>query len=127
MLLTLILGLALVVVAVTLVARGLSLSRVRTTETLSQIPAYGFTHPTTEPVQATRPVSGALDGIAGVIGSALARRFGSMQEATVRSELMAAGIYFCRRGSSSATGCSRWSACRSHGCRSASRWQPAHC
>jgi tight adherence protein C len=92
-LLTLILGLALVVVAVMLVARGLSLSRVRTTETLGQIPAYGFTHPTADPVQAARPVSGALDGIAGVIGSALARRFGSMQEATVRSELMAAGVY----------------------------------
>jgi tight adherence protein C len=91
--LTLILGLALVVVAVMLVARGLSLSRVRTTETLGQIPAYGFTHPTADPVQTTRPVSGTLDGIAGAIGSALARRFGSMQEATVRSELMAAGIY----------------------------------
>ena len=93
MLLTLILGLGLIVVAVMLVARGLSLSRVRTTETLGQIPAYGFTHPTADPVQATRPVSGALDEIAGAVGSRLARRFDSMQEATVRRELMAAGIY----------------------------------
>ena len=93
MLLMLFLGLGLIVVAVMLVARGLSLSRVRTTETLGQIPAYGFTHPTADPVQATRPVSGALDGIAGAIGSTLARRIGSLQEARVRGELMAAGIY----------------------------------
>ena len=126
MLLTLILGLALVVVAVMLVARGLSLSRVRTTETLSQIPAYGFTHPTAEPVQATRPVSGALDGIAGAIGSALARRFGSIrrrrpQRADGRRDLFSVAAKFVGYRVLSLV------CCRSHGCRSASRWQPVRC
>jgi tight adherence protein C len=90
MTLFLLIGVALVGTAVALVARALVMPRIRTNETLAQIPAYGFkgTKPEAEKDGGIRL---ALDGVAGTIGSLVGGRLGS--ETELRNKLMSAGLY----------------------------------
>ena len=92
MILILICGLLLAGTAVTLAARALAMPRARTVETLAQIDDYGYAGPRA-PESRQRPLTGALDNLANRAGSWVAKRFGSLNEAKLRDELMAAGIY----------------------------------
>lgn len=85
-------GLALAGAAVYLVARAVSMPRVRTVETIAKIDSYGYSRGT-EDVDDTSAVRGALDDIAGAVGSVVAARFAGSREQDVRNRLMAAGIY----------------------------------
>jgi tight adherence protein C len=89
MTLFLLIALALFGTAVALVARAVVMPRIRTNETLEQIPSYGFKGKGDG--EATEGLRFALDGLAGVVGGLVAGRFGS--EAELRNRLMSAGIY----------------------------------
>jgi tight adherence protein C len=90
--LILLVGLFLAGAAVYLIARAVAMPRVRAAEMIGQIDSYGFSRPREE-VQKQTPVRGALDDMANVIGTALARRGSSSREAQLRDKLMAAGLY----------------------------------
>jgi tight adherence protein C len=92
MILILIGGLLLAGVSVTLAARALAMPRARTVETIAQIDDYGYASPQA-PQSRQGPLSGALDNLAHGAGSWVAKHFGSMREAKLRDQLMAAGIY----------------------------------
>jgi tight adherence protein C len=92
MILILIGGLLMAGAAVTLAARALAMPRARTAETLAQIDGYGYAGPRAAP-SSQGPLTGALDNLANRAGSWVAKRFGSLREAKLRDELMAAGIY----------------------------------
>jgi tight adherence protein C len=93
MLVVLLVGLFLAGAAVYLIARAVAMPRVRAAEMIGQINSYGFSRPRDE-AQKQTPVRGALDDVANVIGTALARRGGSSgREAQLRDKLMAAGLY----------------------------------
>ena len=89
MTLFLLIALALFGTAVALVARAVVMPRIRTNETLEQIPSYGFKGKVDG--EATEGLRFALDGLAGVVGGLVAGRFGS--ETELRNRLMSAGIY----------------------------------
>jgi tight adherence protein C len=89
MMLFLLIGAALIGTAVALVARALVMPRIRTSETLEQIPAYGFKGKGDgEEPEGLRV---AFDGLAGMLGGLVGGRFGS--EAELRNKLMSAGLY----------------------------------
>jgi tight adherence protein C len=90
--LLLILGLLLAGTAVALAARAVAMPRVRTVETIAQIDDYGYAGPRA-PSSGRGPLTGALDNLANRAGAWVAKRFGSLSEAKLRDELMAAGIY----------------------------------
>jgi tight adherence protein C len=78
--------------SVALIARAVAMPRVRTVETIGQIDAYGYAvQDATE--AAGGAIRGALDGVASLVGNVVASRFGSVREADLRNELMAAGLY----------------------------------
>ena len=87
------LGILLLAVGVTLLARALAFPRVRVAETIGQIDAYGFDAPvrdlTAVPGDGLR---GMLDMLAEAVGKS-ASRFGSFSEADMRTELRSAGFY----------------------------------
>src|SRR5215218_5526431 len=66
--------------------------RARTAETVAQINDYGYAGPRA-PQSGQGPLTGALDSLANGAGAWIAKRFGSLREAKLRDELMAAGIY----------------------------------
>jgi tight adherence protein C len=66
--------------------------RLRTAETIGQIDAYGYGAPESDGEEPRRPARGALDTLAGGLGG-LVSRFGSFREASLRRELVAAGLY----------------------------------
>jgi tight adherence protein C len=88
----LLIGLFLTAAAVYLIARAVAMPRARAAEMIGQIDSYGFSRPREE-AQKQTPVRGALDDVANVIGTALARRASSGREAKLRQRLMAAGLY----------------------------------
>lgn len=90
MTLFLLIGVALIGTAAALLARALVIPRIRTNETLGQIPAYGFKGTKSETEQGGG-LRIALDGVAGTIGGIVAGRLGS--EVDLRNKLMAAGLY----------------------------------
>jgi tight adherence protein C len=90
--LILIVGLLLAGTAVAMVTRALSMPRARTTDALAQIADYGYAGPRA-PRSGKGPLTGALDNLANRTGAWVAERFGSLREAKLRDELMAAGIY----------------------------------
>jgi tight adherence protein C len=92
-LLILLVGLFLAGAAVFLVGRAVAMPRVRAAEMIGQIDSYGFSGRREEPPPKQTPVRGALDDVANLIGSALARRASSGREAALRDRLMAAGLY----------------------------------
>jgi tight adherence protein C len=92
MILILIGSLALVGTAFALFGRAIGMSRSRTASTIAQIDSYGFA--TAGLTQAPAgPARGLLDGLAGIVGHAVAVRLSGMKEARIRGELMAAGLY----------------------------------
>jgi tight adherence protein C len=90
MLLSLVLGLALLGFATALLGRALIVSRMRTVETIGQIDYYGFTGP--QPRLAPNLRRG-LDEVAGSLGGFVADRLGIMNEAELRRHLVSAGMY----------------------------------
>jgi tight adherence protein C len=86
----LLIALALFGTSVALVARVLIMPRIRTSETLERIPAYGFKASLGE-AESAGGVRVALDGLAGFVGGLVGSRFGS--EADLRNRLMSAGLY----------------------------------
>jgi tight adherence protein C len=92
MILVLIGALVLMGMAVALIGRAIGMSRARTSVAIAQIDAYGFSAPAAAQA-AHRPGRGLVDGLAGVLGQAVAARLGGMREAKIRHELMAAGLY----------------------------------
>jgi tight adherence protein C len=92
-LLVLLVGLFLAGAAVFLIARAVAMPRVRAAEMIGQIDSYGFSRAREEDQQKQTVVRGALDDVASVIGSAIARRGGTGREAQLRDRLMAAGMY----------------------------------
>ncbi len=88
----LLIGLGLTAVAVAMVAKAVAMPRLRAAETLEQIEAYGFAGE--RPEAASRGGARlALDGIAHVLGGALAARLGTLRESELRTMLMGAGLY----------------------------------
>jgi tight adherence protein C len=85
-------GLALAGAAVYLVARAVSMPRVRTAETIAKIDSYGYSRGAEE-AHENSAVRGVLDDIAGAVGTVVAGRFGGRREQEVRNRLVAAGIY----------------------------------
>jgi tight adherence protein C len=90
-LLFLLLGLALAGASAVLMARAAVMPRLRASESVGRIGSYGFASR-----QATDGRFGharsAVDGMAALVGGA-AGRFGGFREASLRRELVAAGIY----------------------------------
>jgi tight adherence protein C len=97
MIINLLIGLALLAIASTLVLRALLLPRGRTLETIGTIETYGYVTATTAPgsvrEREAKSRLTALDEIATRLGDILARHIGPKQEAEVRRQLMAAGYY----------------------------------
>jgi tight adherence protein C len=90
MVLSLIIGLALVGVAAVLIGRSFIVSRMRTAETIGQIDYYGFVGPEQKIAPNLRR---GLDEIAGSLGGFVADRLGIMNEAELRRHLVSAGMY----------------------------------
>ena len=87
----LIMGIALMGLAATLIVRATAMPRFRAAETLEQIRAYGFgNHAVEEP---RHSLFARIDAIASSVGGATARRIGGMSEEELRKLLMAAGMY----------------------------------
>ena len=92
MLLLLLMGLGLAGASVALVARGVVMPRLRASETLSRIGSYGFSSSQQDGETKTGAARNALDGVAGSLGS-VAGRFSGFREASMRRDLVQAGIY----------------------------------
>jgi tight adherence protein C len=90
MVLLVIIGLALTGSAVALVARAVTLPRIRTAERLGQIGAYGVPLPVEEPGGG---VSAALDRLATSLGAKLGPILRGGEEQELRGLLMTAGMY----------------------------------
>jgi tight adherence protein C len=78
--------------SVALALRALALPRLRASETVGHIEAYGYTSRKGDDA-APGPVRGMLDGVANVVGGLMSSRLGGLREAQLRNELMAAGLY----------------------------------
>jgi tight adherence protein C len=78
--------------SVALVLRAAAMPRMRASETLETIDAYGYAHRLADG-EAAPGVRGALNGVASAIGGLVARHFGDLREAELRTKLMAAGLY----------------------------------
>jgi tight adherence protein C len=90
-LLVLLLGLVLAGASAVLMARAAVMPRLRSSESLGRIGSYGFAANQGDDPRA-RPARSAVDGVATLLGGA-AGRFGGFGEASLRRELVAAGIY----------------------------------
>lgn len=90
MIIFLLLGLLLLGIAVALVARGVIVARLRTTDTLGQIGHYGFAGSF---VESDTGVRGILDSAAGGIGQLLTDQLKLISEERLRKNLVAAGMY----------------------------------
>src|SRR4051794_31994909 len=89
--LILIAGLVACASAVTLLTRGLSASRLRTSETIGQIHQYGYTMPAEPlPVPSRGPLTALLNRALEFFGEILSERGAA---SNVRTELLAAGMY----------------------------------
>jgi tight adherence protein C len=85
-------GLFLAGASAALLGRALVMSRVRATDTIGQIEAYGFSS-SHEVESEGGGVRTTLDGIASLVGGIVGRRLTGIREAELRDELMAAGLY----------------------------------
>ena len=94
MILILIIGLLLVALAVTMLARALSSSTGPSTETLEQIGAYGFAGALPNASEEDSvSVRERFDVLAGDLGRTLSRRFDRFSMSKYRSRLISAGMY----------------------------------
>lgn len=85
-------GLFLGGLSLALLFRAAVLPRLHTAETIETIDGYGYTAQQAE-AQPRRGIRGVLDDVAGVVGSLVGSRLGSIREDVLRNELMAAGLY----------------------------------
>jgi tight adherence protein C len=90
-LVVLLLGVSLAGAAAVLLARGAVMPRLRAAESVGRIGLYGFGAKAGGEA-GTSAAHSAIDGIASLVGGA-AGRFGGFREASLRRELVAAGIY----------------------------------
>jgi tight adherence protein C len=90
-LIVLLFGLALTGASAVLMARAAVMQRLRATESVGRIGSYGFTSKQADDGR-LGPARSAVDGVATLVGGA-AGRFGGFREASLRRELVAAGIY----------------------------------
>jgi tight adherence protein C len=90
-LIVLLFGLALTGASAVLMARAAVMQRLRATESVGRIGSYGFTSKQADDGR-PGPARSAVDGVATLVGGA-AGRFGGFREASLRRELVAAGIY----------------------------------
>ena len=90
MILTLLIGLVLTAIAVTLVARAFIVSRMQTAETLGQIGRYGFSG-YVEPRE-TAGVRGFRDDVAATLGAFFVDRLHLFDEEGLHKQLVAAGM-----------------------------------
>jgi tight adherence protein C len=86
-------GLFLAGASVALVVRAITMSNVRTAETIGQIEAYGFSSSRDKEKQRSGGVRTTADAVASLVGGAVARRFGGLREDDLRNQLLAAGLY----------------------------------
>jgi len=95
MLLSLVIGLALASWAFYLVGRAVNMPRMRTVENIAKIDSYGYSRSaeSADSAEDSSAMRGALDDIAGAVGSVVAGRFAGNREQDVRNHLMAAGLY----------------------------------
>jgi tight adherence protein C len=91
MFLFVVLALLLAAGAAMLMARAAAMPRMRASETLGQIGAYGFTRPEEGGERAS--LRGTVDSLASSIGSTVVARFGGLREADLRLKLTSAGMY----------------------------------
>jgi tight adherence protein C len=92
MLIVLIVGVLLVGACASLVGRAVALPRLRALERVDQIGAYGF-HAEPATPQPAGGLTGGLNSIAGRLGTFVGERSSSLSDATLRRELMSAGLY----------------------------------
>src|SRR5438552_15054709 len=90
MIIFLLIGLLLLGIAVALVARGMIVARLRTTDTLGQIGHYGFGGPVE--LEPTGGLRGFLDSAAAGLGQ-LITGLNLMNEPRLKKTLNAAGMY----------------------------------
>jgi tight adherence protein C len=91
--LLLILGVVLLGVAVTMVARALTTPAGPSTETLEQISAYGFAGTLPTAVEKGPSLRTRMGDITGATGEALSRRFSRLRGKDYRARLISAGMY----------------------------------
>ena len=91
MLLLFLVGLSLAGASVVLVARAAVMPRLRASHALGRIGSYGFVAPKQEDTRGSA-ARNAIDGVAASVGG-LAGRLGGFREASLRRELVGAGIY----------------------------------
>jgi tight adherence protein C len=92
MLLLLLMGLTLAGASAVLVARAALFPRLRGSQTLGRIRSYGFAARQGDEDSRSSATRSALDSVAASVGT-VAGRFGGLREASIRRELVAAGIY----------------------------------
>jgi tight adherence protein C len=91
MVLILLIGLALAGASFVLVARAAVMPRLRASESVGRISVYGFLSAVPENAH-PRSARNAVDNVAAILGG-VAGRLGGFREASLRRELVAAGIY----------------------------------
>lgn len=93
MVIFLIIGLALIALAVTLIIRALNVGRVRSSVTISNIESYGFSGRTESVLLRTRKARTTVDDYISRLGDFVSTRFGGLDNDKVRKELVGAGLY----------------------------------
>jgi tight adherence protein C len=93
MIVILLVGLALLALAVTLVARGASAGRARAVETLGQMQAYGYSTPVPQTAPKRGRLGEALDSLAAWLGESATAKVARLDERELRTELVSAGLY----------------------------------
>src|ERR687898_406887 len=92
MILFLLIGAALAGGAIALVARAVTMSRMRAADTLERIGGYGFLGHAGDSSD-SRQVGTAVGEVAALMGNMVGSWFGKGREAQTRAALMAAGLY----------------------------------
>src|SRR5688500_15906877 len=92
MILVLLIALVLVGTAAALLLRAAALPRVRASERLGEIAAYGFDAPLA-PLAPSTPVRKPLEDLAKRLGDLAGGRLRASQEKSLRRDLLAAGLY----------------------------------
>ena len=89
----LIIGLSLLIVAVILGVRALNFAHVRSAAAVQNIDLYGFTGRTESVLLDPGAGSSAVDDVVTRIGDVVATRFSGLDSASIRRELVGAGLY----------------------------------
>jgi tight adherence protein C len=93
MILLLIIGLSFLIVAVILGVRALNFARVRSAAAVQNIDLYGFTGRTESVLLDSSAGASPVDDVVTRIGDVVATRFSGLDSASVRRELIGAGLY----------------------------------